>query len=88
MEQKLGNNKVVLQRFVRLALSKFADHKIEQDIAAFFHDKDKSGFDRGLVIVSDTIRSNANYKEREEKSMLEWLQKHGYASWVGESHVL
>jgi hypothetical protein len=79
VEQKTIKNKVVLQRLVRLALSKFADHKIEQDIATFFQDKDKSGFDRGLVIVSDAIRSNANYKERDEKSLLEWLQAHGYA---------
>jgi aminopeptidase N len=79
VEQKMAKNKVVLQRFVRLALSKFAAHKIEQDITTFFQDKDKSGFDRGLVIVSDAIRSNANYKERDEKSLLEWLQAHGYA---------
>lgn len=79
IEQKMTKNKVVLQRFVRLALSKFADHTIERDIANFFQDKDKSGFDRALVIISDTIRSNANYRERDEQSLLAWLQTHGYA---------
>ena len=79
IEQKTIKNKVVLQRFVRLALSKFADHAIEQDIVTFYQDKDTSGFDRALVIVSDTIRSNANYKERDEERLLEWFQMRGYA---------
>jgi len=79
IEQKTIKNKVVLQRFVRLALSKFADHAIEQDIVTFYQDKDTSGFDRALVIVSDTIRSNANYKKRDEERLLEWFQMRGYA---------
>ncbi|KAF3479560.1 uncharacterized protein GIQ15_06536 [Arthroderma uncinatum] len=79
IEEKLGSNKVVLQRFVRLSLIKYADHDVEQDIAKFFADKDQDGYDRALVIAADTIKSNANYKEREEKAILEWLQTHGYA---------
>lgn len=78
IEQKLSSNKVVLERFIRVGLNKFADHAIEKDIAKFFEDKDKSGFDRALVIVSDTVRTNANYKERDEKSVQEWLTAHGY----------
>lgn len=79
IEKKLGSNKVVLQRFVKLSLSKFADHGIEQDISKFFEDKDKSGIDRSLIIVSDTVRTNANYKERDEKLILAWLEANGYA---------
>ena len=80
VEQRLGSNKVLLQRFVKLSLAKFADHDVEQDIERFFEDKDKGGIDRSLLIVSDSIRTNANYKARDEKLVLEWLKAHGYAA--------
>lgn len=76
---KLSGNSVVLDRYVKTSLSKFASHEVEQDIAAFFKDKDTKGYDRGLVQVSDTVRGNADYKERDEKLILEWLKAHGYA---------
>lgn len=76
---KLSGNSVVLDRYLKNSLQKFASHEKEKDIAAFFHDKDTKGFDRGLVQVSDTVRSNANYKERDEELLAEWLKTHGYA---------
>lgn len=62
-----------------MGLNKYADHAIEQDIASFFEDKDNRGYDRSLVVISDTIKGNANYKQRDEKLVLEWLKAHGYA---------
>lgn len=79
IEKRLSTNKVVFERFVRMSLSKFADHATEKDIANFFKEKDQSGIDRGLVIVGDTIRTNANYVERDEQLVKEWLKAHGYA---------
>jgi aminopeptidase N len=79
VEARLSANNVVFERFVRMGLSKFADHNIGADIASFFKDKDTSPYDRALVIVADSIRTNANYKERDERLVLEWLQAHGYA---------
>ncbi|KAL4801543.1 peptidase family M1-domain-containing protein [Aspergillus unguis] len=79
VEKRLSTNNVVFERFVRIGLSKFADHTIGADIASFFKDKDTSAYDRALVIVADSIRTNANYKERDEKQVLKWLQEHGYA---------
>ncbi|EAW14671.1 M1 family metallopeptidase [Aspergillus clavatus NRRL 1] len=79
VEARLSANNVVFERFVRMGLSKFADHHIGADIASFFQNKDTSAYDRALVIVADCIRTNANYKERDEKLVLEWLQAHGYA---------
>lgn len=76
---KMASNNVVFERFIRLSLSKFSDHGVEQDIAGFFKDKDTAGFDRGLVVASDTVRSNAKYKKRDEKPVFEWLKAHGYA---------
>ncbi|KAF9883029.1 hypothetical protein FE257_004312 [Aspergillus nanangensis] len=78
LETRLSTNNVVFERFVRMGLSKFADHNIAADIASFFHEKDTSAYDRALVIVADSIRTNANYKERDEGLVLEWLQAHGY----------
>ncbi|KAL4870169.1 hypothetical protein BDV12DRAFT_62326 [Aspergillus spectabilis] len=79
VETRLSTNNVVFERFVRMGLSKFADHSIGADIASFFQNKDTSAYDRALVIVADSIRTNAAYKERDEKQVLEWLQAHGYA---------
>ncbi|KAL9022116.1 MAG: hypothetical protein Q9185_000734 [Variospora sp. 1 TL-2023] len=75
---KLSGNAVVLDRYLKNSLQKFASHEKEKDITGFFKDKDTKGFDRGLVQVSDTVRGNANYKERDEQLVLEWLQAHGY----------
>ncbi|KAJ5044098.1 hypothetical protein NUH16_000895 [Penicillium rubens] len=79
VETRLSFNNVVFERFVRMGLSKFADHQISDEIATFFKDKETGAYDRALVIVSDNIRTNASYKEREEALVLEWLQAHGYA---------
>lgn len=73
---KLSGNSVVLDRYLKNSLQQFASHEKEKDIATFFQNKDTKGFDRGLVQVSDTIRGNANYKERDEDSLLEWLKAH------------
>lgn len=76
---KLSVNSTVMDRFVKNVLSKYASHEMEQDIAAFFKEKNTKGYDRGLGQVSNTVSGNANYKERDEKLVLEWLQAHGYA---------
>lgn len=76
---KLSANSVILARFIKLVLTKYASHEMEQDIAKFFEDKDTKGYDRGLVEASDTIKGNANYRQRDEKLVLEWLQAQGYA---------
>ncbi len=76
---KLSGNSVVIDRYLKSTLSKFASHEVEKDIAAFFKDKDTKGYDRGLVQVSDTVRANATYKERDQAIVVEWLKAHGYA---------
>jgi aminopeptidase N len=75
----LSGNMVVFDRWLRQALSKFSDHNVERDIAEFFKDKDNTGYDRSLRVIADTIKGNANYKERDEQLILEWLKAHGYA---------
>ncbi|EER40511.1 aminopeptidase [Histoplasma capsulatum H143] len=79
IEQRLTSNKIVFDRFLRMSLGKFAEHDVGKDIAEFFAGKDQDGIDRGLVIVADTVRTNANYKQREEAIVAGWLKENGYA---------
>ena len=74
----LSENPVVLDRYIKWTLSKFANHEVEKDIAEFFMNKDTKRYDRGLVQVADSVKANANYRERDEALTLEWLQAHGY----------
>ena len=75
----LFTNPIVLDRYLKTSLAKFASHETGKDIADFFQDKDTRGYDRGLAEIADTVKANANYKDRDEALMLEWLQAHGYA---------
>ena len=79
VHKKLSGNSTVIDRYLKGSLSKFASHDIEKDIATFFKDKDTKGYDRGLVQVSDTIKANAKYKERDEAIVVEWLKAKNYA---------
>lgn len=76
---RLASNNVVFERFVRLGLAGLADDSLASEITAFFEDKDTGAYDRALVIVCDSIHTDARYKTRDEASLLEWLQTHGYA---------
>ena len=79
VDKKLSANSVVLSRYLKKTLERFASHEVERDIVKFFEGKDQRGYDRSIVQVSDSIRANANYRERDEQSVLEWLKTHGYA---------
>ncbi|KAL5114216.1 hypothetical protein ACEQ8H_007918 [Pleosporales sp. CAS-2024a] len=76
----LSGNMVVLERFLRFGLNKFADDKVADEIAAFFKDKDTRGYDKGLEVIDDTIRSYAKYAKRDEEVVREWLTANGYIS--------
>ena len=79
VHKKLASNSVVLDRYLKQSLSKFASFDVEQDIKSFFENKDTKGYDRGLVQVSDAVKGNASYKKRDEKLVQEWLEAHGYS---------
>jgi aminopeptidase N len=76
--ERLSGNMVVLERFVRMCLQKFASSEVEKDIERFFKDKDNTGYDRGLAVVGDTIKGNARYRESDGEIIREWLSAHGY----------
>lgn len=79
LREKLGGNMVVLERYLRMSLNKFSSLEVESDIQKFFADKDNTGYDRGLAVVSDTIKGSARYKENDLETIREWLTAHGYA---------
>ncbi|KAF2855094.1 aminopeptidase-like protein [Plenodomus tracheiphilus IPT5] len=74
----LSGNLVVLERFLRFGLNKFADDGIADEIQKFFEGKDTRGYNKGLEVIDDTIRSYAGYKRRDEKVVKEWLGENGY----------
>lgn len=78
IERKLGANRVVLNRFLSVGLEGFADDETADDIVSFFANKDQSGFDRGLKVVLDVVRTHAAYRSSDEKATQEWLQSNGY----------
>ncbi|MCJ1415403.1 hypothetical protein MMC32_001735 [Xylographa parallela] len=79
LEAKLSTNGAVMARYVKSVLTKYSTLKMEEEITKFFEGKDTKAYDRGLVEISDTIKGNAKYKERDEKLLLDWLQAHDYA---------
>jgi aminopeptidase N len=74
----LSGNMVVLERFLRQSLTKFASFEVKKDIDSFFAAKDNKGYDRGLGVIADTITGAAKYKERDVGLVKEWLGAHGY----------
>ncbi|KAF2203294.1 hypothetical protein GQ43DRAFT_479165 [Delitschia confertaspora ATCC 74209] len=74
----MSGNMVVLERFLRFGLNKFADAAVADEIQQFFADKDVRGYDKGLAVVDDTIRSLAAFKKRDEQVVREWLSERGY----------
>lgn len=74
----LSGNLVVLERFLRFGLNKFADEKVADEIAAFYKDKDNRGYNKGLDVIDDTIRSHAKYRGRDESVVREWLKANSY----------
>lgn len=74
----LSGNMTVLERFLRVSLSKFASFDVERDIQKFYKGKDNRGYDRGLGVIADTINAAAKYKERDAALVKEWLSVHGY----------
>lgn len=73
-------NPIILDRFVKVTLSKFTDAKYVGEIESFFADKDTSGFHRTLEQVKDAVRGRAAYRARDAKVIKEWLSANGYIS--------
>ncbi|KAI1347736.1 peptidase family M1-domain-containing protein [Xylaria sp. FL0043] len=73
-------NPVVLDRFVRLSLSKFVDTKYVTEMDQFFEGKDTSSFDRTLEQAKDAVRGRAAYYQRDTEVLKEWFKANGYVN--------
>jgi ERAP1-like C-terminal domain len=79
LNDRLGVNNICMDRWMKMGLSNYSDHSIQTDISDFFKDKDTRAYDRSLIVITDTIKGNTNYKQRDEQLVEEWLESHGYA---------
>ncbi|KAK6341017.1 hypothetical protein TWF696_009328 [Orbilia brochopaga] len=77
----LGGNMVLLDRFVRVTLNKFADEKILEELKAFFEGKDQRGYDRAVKVAIDSVSGNVSWRKRDEMAVTEWLTTKGYLPW-------
>ncbi|KAF8431269.1 peptidase family M1-domain-containing protein [Terfezia claveryi] len=73
--KQFSGNMVVLDRFVKNTLNKFASQDVLEDIERFFQDKDNSGYERGLQIVSDSVRGNISWVNRDKDAVAKWLKE-------------
>lgn len=78
ISKQMSGNLVVLDRFVKNSLNKFASHQTLDEMEKFFADKDTAGYDKGLAAIKDTVSGNAAYVERDGENVLAWLKEHGY----------
>ena len=78
--KRLAVTGVIIDRWIKMGLSKYSDTEVRDQIGDFFKDKETGYFSRSLIIIHDTLTGNAKYKERDEMQLLEWLKTHGYAS--------
>ncbi|KAK6528727.1 hypothetical protein TWF694_003967 [Orbilia ellipsospora] len=74
----LSGNMVLLDRFVRVTLNKFADEGILNEMVEFFEKKDQRGYDRAVKVAIDSVSGNVSWKKRDEKVVVEWLKGKGY----------
>lgn len=85
--ERLGGNKILVERFLRLSLGKFTDKETEREISAFFESRDTRGYDRGLEVAKDSIRMRCGYRARDRDVLGEWLSVKGYMSDDGKGVV-
>jgi aminopeptidase N len=76
--KQMSGNMVVLDRFLKNSLNKFASRKALEEIEEFFKDKDNTGYDKGLAVVKDSILGNVGFLERDSEKVKEWLVANGY----------
>lgn len=79
IQDKIGGNPIVVDRFVNVSLSKFTSFKDVEEIEAFFKDKDTSAYNRTLESAKDKVRGRAAYRERDGAVLKEWLITYKYA---------
>lgn len=78
IQEKIGGNPIVVDRFVNVSLSKFTSYKCVEEIEAFFKDKDTSAYNRTLESAKDKVRGRAAYRERDVAVLKEWLVANKY----------
>ena len=76
--ERFGQNKIVFEKWFKFGFTQFSEPGISQEMEQFFSEKDIRGIDRALSVALDLIDANAQYRQRDEKLVAEWLEAHGY----------
>lgn len=80
--RKFDKSWPLLDKFFRQAFSGFTDEASEEEVREFFKQRDheKIGFARGLEIVVEKMRVNAQFKERNQVALREWLAEGSHSA--------
>ena len=76
--EALPPSMMMLSSVVSICVAGFTKPDQLKDVAQFFSDKDKKGFDRSLEQSLDSIRAKSGWLERDGKDVKEWLTQNGY----------
>ena len=68
----------VLGHVLTVATSGFTSTEAVDEITAFFADKDTRGYDQSLAQALDSIKTKAQWVERDHTVVSEYLKQHGY----------
>ncbi|KAK1241159.1 hypothetical protein MKX08_001133 [Trichoderma sp. CBMAI-0020] len=69
------NNDTLLNRFIESALSYLVQKADISDIENFFSSTGKKISDRTITIIKDKITGRAQYKDRSQQQLKDWLEK-------------
>ena len=76
---RFGQNKITLEKWLKFGFAQFSESKMSKQMEEFFSKQDIRGIDRAVFVACDLTDANAQYRQRDEKLVLEWLEAHGYA---------
>ena len=76
--EKLPPSMTMLSSVVSICISGFTTESQKQDVADFFQDKDKKGYDRSLEQSFDSIQAKCNWLARDRDDVSGWLKQNGY----------
>lgn len=76
---RFGQNKITLEKWFKAGFTQFSDPKMSKQMEEFFSKQDIRGIERVVFVACDLTDANAQYRQRDEKLVSEWLEAHGYA---------
>lgn len=73
---KYKTNMIIFERILKLVLSHFNSKEEYDDVVAFFHGKDLTGFDRVVEQSKDVVKVKYQWADKDMVKVEEWLDTH------------